>query len=215
METKLIVLLIVMLVLVVLPLTFAIWYEWNKKKNTRETQRILSDPDLLRLIHNEPDQMVSPHILADKTDLTRNEARSRLTSLMTYGVLNRSIGGNRYFYGLKEPLGEDKNLTLSPDPFLTVEDLLVIFEAHNYRVSAQELIMATGLPLAVIKREMKHFEKEGIVQSMRGYAPSGFVISRFFILQEPYRSNPERFRARASQLDLELREILTNENLIV
>jgi len=98
---------------------------------------------------------------------------------MTYGTLNRSIGGNRYFYGLKEPLVEDKNLTLSPDPFLTVEDLLIIFEAHDYRVSAQELIMAAGLPLSVIKREMKHFEKEGIVQSMRGYAPSGFVISRF------------------------------------
>lgn len=215
METKFIVLVVVLLVLVVFPLAFAVWWQMTHNKNTRETQRTISDPDLLRLIRNEPDQMVSPHILADKTDLSVNEARSRLSALMSYGILNRSLGGNRHYYALKEPLREDKKLSLSPDPFLTVEDLLTIFEAHNYRVSAQELIIVTGLPLGVLKREMKHFEQEGIVQSMRGYAPSGFVISRFFILQEPYRSNPDRFRAQAGKLDLEMREILRNDNLIV
>lgn len=50
---------------------------------------------------------------------------------------------------------------------------------------------------------------------MRGMAPQGVVSNRFYILQEPYRSNPERFRARSGQLDLELKEILLNENLIV
>lgn len=92
---------------------------------------------------------------------------------------------------------------------------LNIFEAHHYRVYAQELIMATGLSLGMIKQEMKYFQTEGIVQSMRGMAPQGIVINRFYILQEPYRSNPERFRARSGQLDLELKEMLLNKNLIV
>lgn len=215
MKPKAIVGIAILMIFVVLPLVWAVFHLIRQGHTRRTTQRQLSDPDLLRLINDEPDGMVSPHRLRDKTDLTLSQARTRLSDLMMYGVLNRSIGGNRHYYGLKEPLGEDKNLALSPDPFLTVEDLLTIFEAHEYRVSAQNLIMTTGLPLRVIKREMKHFQKKGIVQSMRGLAPQGIVASRFFTLQEPYRSKPERFRERAGQLDLELKEILTNENLIV
>ncbi len=199
----------------VLPLLIVLFIYLRNKKTNRDTQRVISDPDLLRLIDGEPDQLLSPHLLRDKTGLTLNEARSRLSNLLMYGILHRSIGGSRHYYGLTEPLPEDKKLTLSPDPFLTVEDLLTIFAAHHYRVSAQDLIMATGLPLNVLKREMKHFQQRGIVQSMRGVVPQGTVGKRFFTLQEPYRSNPERFRARASELDLELKEILLNENLIV
>lgn len=215
MKPEAIVGLTVTFVFTVLPLLIVFFILMRKKKTNRTTQRAISDPDLLRLISNEPDQLVSPHILRDKTKLSLNEARDRLSNLMTYGILNRSVGGSRYYYGLKEALPEEKNLTLSSDPFLTVEDLLTIFEAHNYRVSAQDLILSTGLPLNIIKREMKHFQARGIVQSMRGMVPQGAVSNRFFILQEPYRSNPERFRARAPELDLELKEILLNENLIV
>ncbi len=215
MEPKAIVGLIVVFTVTVLPLLIVLGIYLRNKKSNRDTQREISDPDLLRLIHNEPDQLISPHQLRDKTTLSLNEARSRLSNLLMYGILNRSVGGSRYYYSLKEPLPEDKKLSLSPDPFLTVEDLLAIFAAHNYRVSAQELIMTTGLPLNVLKREMKHFQQRGIVQSMRGMAPQGAVSNRFFVLQEPYRSNPERFRARAGELDLELKEILVNENLIV
>jgi len=193
---------------------FAIMAYQNKQN--ADSQRSISDQDLLRLIASQPDQLLSPHQLADQTDLTLNQARSRLTALMMYGILNRSHNKRaRYFYGLNEPLAESPDLSLSPEPFLTVEDLLSIFAHYNHRVTPQNLIMATGLPLAVIKREMKHFEKEGMVQRLQRAKQSGMVMERFFVLQEPYRSDHSRFRDRAGEIDLELREILLNDNLIV
>jgi hypothetical protein len=215
MDPKFIALLVLSMAFIILPLLFVLIQNIYKSKVRKSTQGTISDPDLLRFIHNEPDRMASPHILSAKTSLSLNEARSRFGELMMYGILNRNIGGNRYYFSLKNPLPEDKNLTLSPDPFLTVEDLFVIFEAYSGRVSAQDLIMATGLPLSILKREMRHFEKEGITRSMRGYAPNGLVMQRFFILEEPYRSNPERFRAKADQLDLELKKILVDEKYLV
>jgi hypothetical protein len=216
MEPKVVLPIIMVMSFIVFPLVLAVWLIISQARNRKVTQRVISDPDLLRLIHNEPDQLVSPHILRDRTGMTLNQSRHRLSGLYMYGLLNKSVSnGTRYYYSLKEPLKEAPDLNLSPDPFLTVEDLLKIFEAYHYRVSAQDLIIATGLPLGVIKREMKYFQKRGIIQFMRGMAPQGVVSNRFFILQEPYRSNPEKFRARASTLDLELKEILLNENLIV
>jgi len=77
------------------------------------------------------------------------------------------------------------------------------------------MIMATGLPLDVLKRELKYFEKQKTVQKLKRADAQGMITKRFFVLQDPYRSDPEHFRARAGQLDLELKEILVNENLIV
>jgi len=193
-----------------------VWYYYQQKTN-RETQRHLSDRDLLRLIDGEPDQLVSPHQLRDKTELSLNEARSRLESLNKFGIMNRGTNSRgRFFYGLREPLEKTPpDLELSSDPFLTVEDLLHIFAAYDYRVTAQELIMATGLPLAVIKREMKYFEQQKIVQRLSRSDANGVMVKRFFVLQDPYRSDPDRFRAQAGKLDLEMREILTNNNLLV
>lgn len=190
-------------------------YYYQKKQNS-DTQREITDQDLLRLIHNEPDQLLSPHQLRDKAGITIHQARGRLSSLMVYGLLRRSSNSRgRHFYSLNEALEEAPDLNLSSDPFLTVEDLLKIFEHYHYRVTPINLIMATGLPLAVIKREMKYFEKQGIVQRLVRANASGMAMERFFVLQEPYRSDPERFRAKAGVLDLELREILLNDNLIV
>lgn len=195
---------------------FVIAMYYYQKKQNADTQREISDQDLLRLMHNEPDQLLSPHQLRDKTDLTLNQARGRLSALMAYGLLRRSTNSKgRFFYSLGEPLVEAPDLNLSSDPFLTVEDLLKIFEHYDYRVSAQSLIMATGLPLAVIKREMKYFENQGIVQRLSRANASGMMVERFFVLQDPYRSDPERFRAKAGVLDLEMREILRNDNLIL
>jgi hypothetical protein len=206
----------VILTIVLFALTFLIVATIKQRKANRLTQRMISDRDLLRLIDNEPDQLLSPHQLRDKTDLTISEARARLNSLFEFGVLGRN--GNRrgrHFYGLKKGLVEAPDLNLSPEPFLTVEDLLNIFATYDYRVTPQELIMATGLPLAIIKREMKYFEKEKIVQRLQRVDNAGMTIHRFYVLQDPYRSDPDRFRVQASKLDLEMREILLNDNLIV
>ena len=202
--------------IVLFALTFLIVAVIKQRKTNRLTQRLISDRDLLRLLDTEPDQLLSPHQLRDKTDLTLNEARARLTSLHEFGVLRRN--GNRrgrHFYGLNRELVEAPDLNLSPEPFLTVEDLLNIFDTYNYRVTPQELIMATGLPLAIIKREMKYFENQKIVQRLQRVDNAGMTVHRFYVLQDPYRSDPDRFRVQASKMDLEMREILLNDNLIV
>ncbi len=201
---------------VVIPLLL-VWYSvvYSKKTN-RKTQRHLSDRDLLRMLRDEPDQLLSPHQLRDKTEMTLNESRTRLSALMSYGILQRSSNSKgRHFYGTREPVNEPPELALSPDPFLTVEDLLQIFEAYDYKVTAQQMIMATGLPLDVLKRELKYFEDQKIVQKLKRTDAQGMTTKRFFVLQDPYRSDPERFRSQADKLDLEMREILLNDNLIV
>lgn len=194
---------------------FMVMYRRQQKGN-QATQREISDRELLRLMDKQPDKLLSPHQLRDLSGLSLGKARNRLSSLFMYGILNRSSNNrSRHFYGFKESLQESPELDLSPDPFLTVEDLLQIFSTHDYRVSAQELIMATGLPLSVIKREMKYFEKQGILQKLQQADAHGMMMRRFFVLQEPYRSKPDLFREKAGVLNLEMREILRNDNLLV
>jgi len=205
---------VIAIVIAMIAFGIAIW-QYQKKTNAK-TQRDISDRDLLRLIASQPDQLLSPHQMRDKTGMTLNQCRTRLSALFSYGILYKSSNSRgRSFFGFHVPLIERESLDLSEDPFLTVEDLLQIFEVYDYRVTPQDLIMATGLPLSVIKREMKHFEKEGILQRLSTMRQQGMTMMRFFVLQEPYRSDPEQFRRRAGVLDLEMREILRNDNLIV
>lgn len=197
-------------------LLFVVWMYYYQQSSNRQTQRHLTDKDLLLMLHNEPDQLLSPHQLTDKTELSVHEARARLTALHTYGILQRSYNSRgRHFYGTRDPITDPPELSLSNDPFLTVEDLLQIFEAYDYKVTAQQMIMATGLPLAILKRELKYFESQKIVQKLQRTDSNGMLMKRFYVLQDPYRSDPDRFRAQADQLDLEMREILLNDNLIV
>lgn len=195
---------------------FVIWMYFRQQRTNRETQRHISDKDLLLMLHNEPDQLLSPHQLADKTELSLTDARSRLNAMFSYGILQRSYNSRgRHFFGTRDPIGEVPKLNLSNDPFLTVEDLLQIFAAYDYKVTAQEMILTTGLPLAVLKRELKYFEDQKIVQKLQRTDNNGMVMKRFYVLQDPYRSDPDRFREQAGRLDLEMREILLNDNLIV
>lgn len=195
---------------------FVVWMYFHQQKSNSQTQRHITDKDLLLMIHNEPDQLLSPHQLAEKTELTLTEARTRLNALFGYGILQRSYNSRgRHFFGTRDAVESPPELKLSHDPFLTVEDLLQIFEAYDYKVTAQQMIMATGLPLAVIKRELKYFESQKIVQKLQRADTQGMVTRRFFVLQDPYRSDPGRFRDQADRLNLEMREILLNDNLIV
>ncbi|TXF91049.1 DUF1049 domain-containing protein [Neolewinella aurantiaca] len=195
---------------------FVILIYFRQKSSNRQTQRHISDKDLLLMLDGEPDQLLSPHQLADKTELTLNEARARLSALYTYGVLQRSYNSRgRHFYSPRDAVIAPPVLNLSNDPFLTVEDLLQIFDAYDYKVTAQQMILATGLPLAILKRELKYFEDQKIIQKLQRSDSNGMVMQRFYVLQDPYRSDPDRFRAQAGKLDLEMREILLNDNLIV
>lgn len=208
--------LIVVLSVIVLPCIALLAMVYYQHQSANNTQRHLTDRDLLRMIATEPDQLISPHQLSDKTELSLNEARARLNALFSYGILRRSFNRRgRHFFGTRAPVEEPPAMNLSADPFLTVEDLLQIFEAYDYRVTAQQMIMATGLPLNVIKREMKYFEDQQMTQRLQRSDVNGMTTARFYVLQDPYRSDPDRFRAKAGQLDLEMRKILVNEKLLV
>jgi hypothetical protein len=188
----------------------------RQNKQNASTQREITDADLLRLIDQQPDGLLSPHRLRDLTGLSLAEARGRLNAMSHYGILRRNSNSKgRHFFGLRDSLEEKEALDLSTDPFLTMEDLMLIFRAHDFRVTAQELILATGLPLAVIKREMKYFEKKGIVEKLQRSDSNGVMIRRFFVLQDPYRTDHDLILRESPGLNKEMKEILLNENLIV
>lgn len=196
---------------------FFIWAINNYQNNTNATQRAITDSDLVRLFHQQPDGFLSPHRLAEITDLKLSEARQRLVAFNAVGILKKSHNKRgRYFYSLREPFQEPPTVAFSPDPFLTVEDLLQLFDAYGGRISIQDMILATRLPLKVLMREMKHFEKEKIVEQLKtsegAYSTN---INKFYVLQDPYRTDPNAFRKRAGEVDLKLKELLKNENLII
>ncbi|THH39967.1 hypothetical protein [Neolewinella litorea] len=213
-KTVFLILLLAFLALVILALV--IYLVWRRRSSSEHPSKI-SDRDLLLRLSREPDGFLTPDRLSKTTQLTKGEARSRLMRLSMAGILDQ--GYNKRLvshYTLRHPLGEeDDRPTLSPMPFLTVEDLLLLFERYGYRPRDQDLIMATGLPLRMIRREMDYFAKEGVIDTLYLSAGYGKQSQRTYVLQEPYRSQPEAFRQRAGRDNLELREILRNDNFIV
>lgn len=216
MDTNAIIFLSALAVFSVGLLGFVIYYYQRRHQIGTDTQRSITDRDLLQRIADEPDGLLSPHHLAATTELSLAQARSRLQSLQAAGILNTAYNSSlKAYYSLKEPIPGRPSINLSPDPFLTVEDILTIFQLFDFRISDQDLIVATGLSLAMIKREMKYFMKQNVVEQVTTTAPQAGMSVKSYILKEPYRSHPERFRDQAEKLDLEMREILRSDNLIV
>jgi len=71
--------------------------------------------------------------------------------------------------------------------------------------------MDTGLPIVVIRREMKYFIKEKIVKMLYAYNSDGTATSKTYILEEPYRSEPDIFLKKQEEIDFELEELLEEE----
>lgn len=213
--TKTVFLILLMALLVTLVLSLIIFLVWRKRSNPALQSKI-SDRDLLLRLAREPDGFLTPARLSEKTPLSKWEARSRLTALAMAGLLDQGYNSRLVsHYTLREPVDEREPPALSPAPFLTVDDLLLLFERYDYRPRDQDLIMATGLPLSMIRREMKYFAKEEVVDILYLSAGYGKQTQRTYVLREPYRSQPEAFRRRATRDDMELREILRNDNYLV
>lgn len=188
----------------------------QQNRTQAKTQRLLTDRDLLLLFTSEPDGFLTPKSLADRSRLSKRQARTRLQKLMTAGIVDRTQNQRMVnFYSLRNPLATTEMLTLSPDPFLTVEDILTAFEAYDFRPRDQDLVMATGLSLNVIQREMKYFVEEGVVDRISQSSGYGKRDQRMYVLKEPYRSRPDQFRQRAGADDLKLENLLRNDNLII
>lgn len=198
--------------LMVLLIAWLIFYQTRGNKRVKDTQRLITDKALLQLLAEHPGGLLSVHEVAERTPLSVGEARSRLYYLATQSVLRMGAGGNRHYYELYAPWEAPANeLSLSEDPFLTLEDLQQIFKAYDHRVSPGDLIIATGLPWKVLAREMTYFQKKGVVQKVRIARPGDSLIQ--YVLKEPYLSQPGGEEAEA--INLELKEILRNEDLLL
>lgn len=200
---------------IVLTLLFVWLYNRGRNRTSSGTQRIITDRDIIRLIGAQPDGMISAEQLSAQTGLTKSQAKTRMTMLREFGVLHAHYtSGFKYYYSLVEPIDERPAPDLSPEPFLTVEDILTLFKHFNFRLTPLQLIETTGLPLTIIKREMKYFQQQKVVQYLTQTTYSGGVGAKSFVLMEPYRSNPEKFLEQQLDLNREMETILRKEDLV-
>jgi len=179
------------------------------KIGLEEDQRIITDKELLLLFEQEPDGFLTKKRIVEKTNLTKSQAGRRLQFLQYNGLLKYGYSnGLQYYYSLAEAIDHRDAPTLSSEPFLTVEDILTLFKHFDYRLTLQKICIATGLPIQVIKRELKFFEKEKIITSINSYGdPSGMTMKKTFTLREPYRSNPDAFLQMEKLINPELEKI--------
>lgn len=194
---------------------FAFAYDAKQKKMRRDTQRLVSDRELLKIIEGKIDGFVTAREIAADTELTIAEAKARLLAMGYTGILRTSLQGmSVHHFELTRPIEEVEPPELSPEPFLTANDILKLFKLYDYRLDYQNLIMATGLPLNILQREMKYFAKEKMVKTMNKSMGYGSRPYRFFLLAEPYRSDPDSFIKNEASVDLKLKELLKNDQLI-
>jgi len=212
-EIKTIVL-ISLLVISILACVLAIWQYYRQVKQVEQTQDKLSDKNLLLSFEEEPDGFLTYKRLMAKTSLTKSEAKFRLTFLSYMGIVKGSFSSSyKSMYSLSEKLDHRETPPLSDKPFLTVEDILNLFKTFDFKLNLQNICIATGLPLSIIKKELKYFEKEKVIESVTEYTADGMGGKRFWILKEPYRSNPDQFLALESKMNLELEKLYEENGL--
>lgn len=190
-------------------------HQRKQNKTVRDTQRTISDLELLRLFERQPGGILSDVMIAEKTDLTKSEASTRLTDLTQGGLLLAGTNptGTKYFYELSAPLEEIPGLQLSGEPYLTIEDLQEIFIAYDYKVSPHDLMVATGLPWKIISREMKHFRKRGVVEVAYLQRP-GDSYKQYLLLEEYHRSEKLDLESR-DRINEEVKQVLYDEQFLV
>jgi preprotein translocase subunit SecG len=187
----------------------------RSKQQTQDTQRIISDLELLRLFKKQPGGLLSADMIAEKTELTKSEATSRLSNLLTGGLLiaGSNPTGMKYFYELSAPLEEIPGIRLSGEPFLTVEDLQEIFIAYDYKVSPHDLMVTTGLPWNMLSREMQYFRKQGVVEVAYIQRP-GDSYKQYILMEQYHRSEGLDLESR-TRINEEVKQVLYDENLLV
>lgn len=208
MELYQIILIITTIIIPLLIIFFAVHYTRKSNRTIKESQSGISDKELIEFIDNEPDKIVDSQMLMNSLHLTKFEARARLRHFHHNGLLCvlRSRNGMKAYYTLSKAIDRTYDLNLTDDPFMTIEDLMLIFKHCEYKVSLQDICLCTGLPIKVINEEMKYFEKEGVVRGLYWTNESGFGHQRIYTLCEPYRSNPDEY-LDSSKVNFKLKEI--------
>ncbi len=190
-----------------------IYYAYKYQENSSlKSQHKLTDKELLELFPEQPDGLITAKGLSESTGLKLKDAKNRLSLLYRLGVIAyHSDSKMKYHYFLREPIKEVLIPDLSPEPFLTVEDILKLFKAFDFKLTYQKVCMSTGLPIAIVKKEFDYFIKEKIMHKVFVAGVTGVPKGQIFLLKEPYRSNPDKFLERERKINLELKEIYIKE----
>lgn len=194
---------------------FIAFFVSRSKQQTRDTQRLITDLELLRLFEKQPGGLLSADMIAKKTELTKGEATARLSNLSTGGLLiaGTNPSGMKYFYELSAPLEEIPGIELSGEPFLTIEDLQEVFIAYDYKVSPHDLMVTTGLPWNMLSREMQHFRKQGVIDVAYIQRP-GDSYKQYILMEQYHRSETFDLESR-TRINEEVKQVLFDENLLV
>jgi len=164
----------------------------------------LPDYKLLHFISEMPDGIISVSDLVQSHGFTKKEAKLSLSMLVHNKVLKLLVGSkSKRYYELIKPIDNGPFPKLSEKPFLTLGDLMILFKHFNYRLSLQDLCLATKLPVAFLIKEMKYFIKEDIVEPLTNLTDR----TKTYILKAPYRNNPQDYVGEESRIDLDLLNI--------
>lgn len=192
-----------------------VYFYYRGKKQNVDTQRIITDLELLRLFEKQPGGLLSPEMVAEKTGLSKGEASSRLSSLSTGGLLSMGTNatGMKAYFELAAPLETVEGIKLSDEPFLTLEDLQQIFVAYDYKVSPHDLMVTTGLPWGLLSREMQHFRKSGIIEVANIVRPGDSF--KQYILLEAYHPSDKLDLDSRNKINEEVKQVLYEERFLV
>jgi len=200
---------------IVAMIAFIAFFVSLSKQHNEDTQRVITDLQLLRLFKQQPGGLLSAGMIAEKTELTKGEAASRLSALSTGGLLIAGTNptGMKYFYELSAPLEEIPGIQLSGEPFLTIEDMQNIFIAYDYKVSPHDLMVTTGLPWKMLSHEMQHFRKQGVVEVAYIQRP-GDSYKQYILMEKYHRSEGLDLESR-TRINESVKQVLYDENLLV
>lgn len=181
-------------------------YRNNNISVPKKTQWKISDKEILLMISKQKNGYLSPVQLANNSDLTKSEAKKRLFALLYKRVITNKYSGMKQFFKIKEEIDSRPGPKLSNNPYITTDDLFVLFEHHNYELTLHKVCIDTGLPVNVIYKELQRFVKEKIIIKI-----SDRFFNTSYILNEPYNSNPKKRVESEDFLDLDLSKIYQKE----
>ena len=180
----------------------------NSYYNPDGSHITISDKEILELIAKQKDGLLDRDTLMKETGMEKSVAKKRITVLSIKGLVKTGYTSKMtYYYSLKQPIKPGPYPSLSSDPFLTLGDLMSLFSYFDYRLSIQDICMATNLPVGIISREMKYFMKEKVVDQLHYTSPDGMNSYKFYILKGEYRDDPDKYIEMQEEINLDLSEL--------
>lgn len=183
---------------------FAIKYSVDYYNKIYPSEYEVTDRDLMLAIRQEVDHIITTEALSAKLGITNKELKTRMNRLLYAGVIKKIYDSRmKALWTLKENLSSVKPINLSQPNRLSLMDIEKIFHEYGYKVTMSDLLMATGLPFVVLRKELKRLIKEGYIRKITNYDPTYSYASYFYILSQVSKEKLTLKSAEESELDLE------------